>query len=176
MRRAPVLLSLVAVALVGLLAVGRSGLGAVAQGGTPSAGDQGLVGSWVITAQLEGDEPLAFVNFATIMPGGVLIATAPDSPLGHGAWERAGDGDYALTIVFPDFDDEGDLEGRITVRATVTLGRDGDTFAGPFVTEVADLAGEVLFSYGGAAEAVLIAVEPLGTPVAGATEAATPTP
>ena len=175
MRRASALLSLVAVALVGLLAVGRPGPGAVAQDGTPAAGDQGIVGSWVLTAQVDGDEPFAVVNFTSIMPGGVLVVTAPDAPLGHGAWEHTGDGAYALTIVFPDFDDEGDLEGQTTVRTTVTLGRDGDTFAGPFVNEFTDLAGTVLFSSGGTAEGQRIVVEPLGTPAAGAPEAATPT-
>ena len=175
MRRASALLSLVAIALVGLVAVGRPGLGAVAQDGTPSAGDQGLVGSWVITAEVEGDEPFSFVNFATAMPGGVLVATAPDSPLGHGAWERTPDGGDALTVVFPDFDDDGALEGRVVVRTAGTLGPDGDTLAATYVTDVVDLAGAVLFSYGGTAEGRRIAVEPPGTP-AGVAEPATPGP
>ncbi len=174
MRRIPFVLSLVAVALIGLAALGRPGPGAGAQDGTPAADGDRLVGSWILTVQAtDGRDQWSFVNVATFGPGGVLVNTSPDSPLGHGAWERAGDGAYAITFVIPDFDDEGDLEGLATVRATITLGSDGDTFSGPFATEVADLAGNVLFSFGGTAEGRRIAVEPLppGTPTA-----ATPAP
>ena len=167
MRRAPVVLVLAAVALAGLAALAGPGAETAARDGTPAA-DQALVGAWAITAQLEGGGPVAFVSVATIMPGGVLVNTAPDTPLGHGAWGRIGDRDYAITIVHPDFDGEGGLEGMVTVRATVALGPGGDTFSGPFVAEVADLAGNVLVAFGGTAAGRRIAVGlmPPGTPAA----------
>jgi hypothetical protein len=78
-------------------------------------------------------------------------------------------------MIFPDFDDDdGALEGQATVRATVTLDPDGNTFTGPFLTENIDDAGDVLFSYGGTVQGQRIGVEPLGTPETGAPERATP--
>jgi hypothetical protein len=177
MRHASALLLLV-VALIGLLATTRPGPVALAQDGTPAADEQGIVGSWAITitGQVEGEEPFTFVNFATIMPGGVLVNTPPGGPLGHGAWEHIGDEEYALTILLPEFDDEGNLTGQTTIRSTIALGQDGDTFTGPYVNEFTDPTGAVLFAVGGTAEAERIVVEPMGTPAAGMVEAATPAP
>ena len=174
MHRLGVLLTLVA--LVVVASTGTWHLSSLAQDATPAAEQQGIVSSWILTATVtdQGDR-FSFVNFSTFMPGGGLVTTAPDSPLGHGAWEPSGDGAYAVTIVFPDFDDdEGALEGQATVRATITLGPDGTTFTGPFLTEIIDDAGDVLFSYGGTVEGQRIEVETLGTPLVGTPESATP--
>ena len=166
MRRLLVLVALVAVPALALVALARSGPGAVAQDATPEAADP-VVGSWVVTAQFP--DGFSAVNFSTIMPGGVMLNTADDASTGHGAWERTGEGTYAITFVHPDFDDDGALEGRSTVRGTLTLGPDGDTFTSPFAVEVTDLAGTVLFSDTGTAEGERIGVEPppTGTPAAG---------
>jgi len=168
MHRHPVLsaFALAALALVGAAAVGFSHRDTAAQDATPAVAAEGIVGSWMVTAQLA--DGFSFVNVTTVMPGGVLINTSDDGPAGHGAWARTGDGAYAFTFVAPDFDDDGSLEGLVTVRAEATLGADGDTFAGPFATEVTDPTGTVLFAYAGTVEATRIAVEPL--------PAATPTP
>lgn len=165
MRRPTVLLSLLVIMVVGLVTIGRPGLRGVAQDGTPVAGDQELVGSWIITVQTDGGP--SFINLSTFMPGGVQITTAPDGPLGHGVWEPTDEGAYAVTIVFPDFDQDGALKDKVTVRSTVTLSPDGDTFTGPYVTEGKDLTGAVLFSVAGTVQAERIVTEPLGTPVAG---------
>jgi hypothetical protein len=169
---------IVVLPLVALVVVASTGMWhptSFAQVATPPAEQEGIGGSWIITATVtdQGDE-FSFVNFSTFMPGGGLVTTAPDSPLGHGAWELSADGTYALTMIFPDFDDdEGALEGQAMVRATVTLDPDGNTFTGPFLTEISDDAGDVLFSYGGTAQGQRIEVVPLGTPQAGTPESAT---
>jgi hypothetical protein len=169
---------IVVLPLVALVVVASTGMWhptSFAQVATPPAEQEGIGGSWIITATVtdQGDE-FSFVNFSTFMPGGGLVTTAPDSPLGHGAWELSADGAYALTMIFPDFDDdEGALEGQVTVRATVTLDPGGNTFTGPFLTEISDDAGDVLFSYGGTAQGQRIEVDPLGTPEAGTPESAT---
>src|SRR3712207_4228166 len=124
MHRLIVLLNLVA--LVFVASTGMWHPTGLAQNATPAAEQEEITGSWIISATVtdQGDE-FSFVNFSTYMPGGGLVATAPESP-GHGAWESSGDEAYAITIVFPDFDDdEGALEGQATVRATVTLAPDG---------------------------------------------------
>ena len=174
MHRLGVLLTLVA--LVVVASTGTWHPSSLAQDATPAAEQEGIVGSWIITATVtdQGDS-FSFVNFSTFMPGGGLVTTAPDSPLGHGAWEPSGDGTYAVTIVFPDFDDdEGALEGQATVRSTITLGPEGTTFTGPFLTEITDDTGELLFSYGGTVQGQRIGVEPLGTPQTGTSQSATP--
>jgi hypothetical protein len=100
------------------------------------------------------------------MPGGVLINTADDRAIGHGAWELTGDGTYATTSVHPVFDGNAALEAESTVRSTLTLDPDGNRFTGPFLTEVTDLAGNVTSSFTGTVDAARIQVEPLaaGTP------------
>jgi hypothetical protein len=167
----------VAVLVLLALLIPVTGLVSLAQEATPPAEPPSIVGSWIITATVTSEEAASysFVNFATYMPGGVLVTTAPDSPLGHGAWAPSGDGSYEITIVFPDFDDdEGALEGQVTVRATITLGADGTTFTAPFLTEVTDATGAVRYAYGGTAQAQRIQVEPLETPPAGTPGTATP--
>ncbi len=164
MRRFPVAVSVLAVALVALVAVGRTGVATVAQDATPAAGGDGIVGSWVVTVRV--DNGPSFPNYATFMPGGVLINTADDRAIGHGAWRATGDGTYATTFVHPVFGGNGALEGESTVRSTLTLDPDGDGFSGPFLTEGTDLAGNVVSSFTGTVDAARIAVEPLaaGTP------------
>ena len=78
-------------------------------------------------------------------------------------------------MVFPDFDDDaGVLEGQVMVRATVTLGSDGTTFTGLFLTEITDAMGEVLYSYGGTAQGQRIQIDPLEPPPAEIPQRATP--
>jgi|GEM_PF-5990794 len=144
-----------------------------AQEATPPVVDDGIVGSWIVTAQGDG---FSFVNVTSVLPGGVVINTADDGPAGHGAWTRTADGTYALTFVSPDFDDDGSLEGFVTVRAEATLGSDGSTFSGPFATEITDATGAVLFTYLGTVQAARIEVEPLIIELVASPEAqATPT-
>ena len=175
MRRVSILIAVIAL-VVGVITLSPHATSR-AQDGTPTAEQQDIAGSWIITATItsEDDAGYSFVNFSTFMPGGGLVTTAPDSPLGHGAWELRGDGTYAATMIWPDFDDDdGALEGQSTVRVTITLGPDGTTFTGPFLNEFTDDTGEVLFSAEGTAQGQRILVDALGTPQAGSPESATP--
>jgi hypothetical protein len=163
-----VLFLVLAVALLSGLAIGRADLGTAAQDGPPAA-DAELVGSWVVTVQLDGGP--AFVNFTTVAPGGVLTNTAPNAALGHGAWEGVDDRSYAVIFVHPVYDTDGAFQGQATVRSTVVVDPGGDAFAGPFVNEVTDAAGNVMASLSGTVSARRIAVEPVATP-----NVATPAP
>jgi hypothetical protein len=161
MHRIRVQVLVLAVVLLGGLAIGRAVLGTAAQEDTTPA-EAELVGSWAVTVQIDGGP--AFVNFATVAPGGVLTNTAPGSATGHGAWERAGDGSYAVIFVHPTYGADGAFQGQATVRATVVVDPGGDAFAGPFVNEVTNAAGNVMASFSGTVSARRIAVEPLGSP------------
>jgi len=147
-----------ALTLLGAVTGGVTFRDTVAQDATPTAGTDAIVGSWTINAQGDG---FSFVNLTSFLPGGVVINTSDEGPAGHGAWMRTADGIYALTIVAPDFDDDGSLEGLVTVRSAVTLGPDDATFTGSFTTEVTDFSGAVLFTYTGTVDATRIVVEPL---------------
>jgi hypothetical protein len=164
MGRIPVTAGLLALSLVALITVGRTGGITGAQDATPAADGDGIVGSWVVTVQVDGGP--TFPNYATFMPGGVLMNTADDGASGHGAWEITGDGTYATTFVHPIFDGNAVLEGESVVRSTLTLDPDGNGFTGPFLTEQIDLAGDVVVSFTGTVDARRIQVEPLpaGTP------------
>ncbi len=127
---------------------------------TPIPGDDALVGSWTVDVQVKGGP--SFVNISSFMPGGVAINTSGRGHTWHGAWARTGEGEYGVTFVSIDWDGEGGASGRGTIRTTLTLGADGDTFAGPYVVEATDAAGTVEEAYRGEVRAARIAVEPMG--------------
>ena len=58
-------------------------------------------------------------------------------------------------------DPTGQFIGTSKVRSTFAVNERGDTASGPFQTDVFDATDNMLFSFGGTAEATRIAVEPL---------------
>ena len=127
--------------------------------GVETATNHDLVGSWIIEGQV--DDGPAFVNLSTFAPGGAAINTAGPGATAHGAWERTGEREYAITFVWIEWNDDGDVRGRGTIRGTLALDAAGDTFAGPFVTESTNAEGAVVETYRGSARATRVAVEPL---------------
>jgi len=80
---------------------------------------------------------------------------------GYGQWRRIGHNRVAVTCVGLNFTTPGDGEINSTykVRATVSLGDDGQTFRGPFLTEFFSLDGTLLLSVSGMVTSQRIGVE-----------------
>ena len=183
MRRKAVLLSVVAVVLLGVLAAGRT-LPTTAQ----DAAGEGFVGSWRLTVTIPGLPPETFL--ATFGADGTFTGSPPPAapaPPGapvrvvltssaHGAWESTGDDGAAITFMVSQASEAGDFLGTVTVRSVSRLDAGGDRATGEFTFDVADPAGTVVQSGSGTLTATRIVVEPLGTPGAGSPAAGTPAP
>ena len=170
MRRVPILLSVVAVVLLGVLAAGRS-LPTDAQDATPGpAAAHPLVGSWVLNDPQVGPSLIAFTADGIVIDAG---ATAP----GIGSWRPTGPRAGAFTIVLQRAG-EGSV-GTIVVRGTAEVDAGGDALTAPFSATVVAPDGTVVGSREGTATARRIPVEPAGaqgTPLAVYPTWAPPTP
>jgi hypothetical protein len=115
--------TVVAIALVAVL------LGAL----TPVesiAGEKSLVGSWIINVMPDQPGPPPVRNIGTITSDRTSINTDPEFGTGYGIWKKTGPREFAtkfLTLI-PAGHPFG--EGTITVTATLTVDKDGDTATG----------------------------------------------
>jgi hypothetical protein len=118
-----------------------------------------LEGSWEVTVMPDGGVPV--VDFATFTGSGGIISTDPDPNVstGIGTWVRTGGHEFAGTFVHF-LSDQGVPIGTLKVRATGQLDKEGNTFSGPFRTDVI-IGGNVVQSYCGTVQARRISVEPL---------------
>ncbi len=160
MRRTNVFL-LSAVVLLGTLLVGGGGFVA-AQDATPedSMGHP-LIGSWFLDTETENPENLlSLVRFSA--DGGYVEIDA-DGSTSLGAWEPTGDTTANLTFSFVD-----EESGTATIRASLEVAPDGQTFTASYTLEFADPAtGESSGEIGpGTAEGTRITVEGPGEPAA----------
>ena len=116
-----------------------------------------LEGSWEITVTPDGGNPI--VDFATFTRGGGLINSDPDPNLstGHGTWVRTGGNAFGITFVHF-LSDQGAALGTLKVRAVIQVGRNTDTFSGPFQTDVI-IGGTVVQTFCGTVHATRIGVE-----------------
>lgn len=116
-----------------------------------------LEGSWEVTVMPDGGAPI--VDLATFTGGGGLINSDPDPNLstGHGAWVRTGGQEFAATFVHF-LSDQGVAIGTLKVRAEVQLDKEGNTFSGPFTTDVI-IGGNVVQTICGTVQARRISVE-----------------
>ena len=175
MRRATLLLSVAALALVGLAAA-RPGPGAVAQDGTPAAAHP-LVGTWRTTLT-EGGE--AFPTIDTFAADGAVVSIdAPVHALGPdfvvfespalGTWEATGDDSDAYTFELFSSDAQGNPAGVVTVSGTRRASDDGQSATGEYAYSVVDPDGNVIAAGRGTDESTRLAVVPmdsLATPAA----------
>ena len=180
MRRISVLLSVIAVALVGLVIPGHVGH-TTAQDATPDPGRHPIVGSWQVTITLVTGPMVPVPDLVTFAADGTMLnSVQPVSPappgapfslifagLGHGNWTATGPGAAAWTFVRLQTDENGNYLGPVTARGAAEVSADGRRVSGPFTYDVADPAGNVVASGQGTFEGTLIAVEPMGTPMAG---------
>ena len=105
-----------------------------------------LAGAWEVEVSPDGGVPL--VNFSANTKDGLIINTNELGFASVGEWKSLGDRRFA--VKFTGFQDIG--EGsviRYVVQATVDLGYDKQSYAGPSVTDVYDAEGNLLFSMNG---------------------------
>ena len=161
MRRAVVLL-LSAIVLLGTVLIGG---GALATAQDADLADHPLVGSWIVDTDPENPDNL--FELATIFADGTTLLSSADGTTGHGVWESTGDATANLTIMLV-FEDGT----RLTIRASVEMAADGQSFTSPYTNEFFDPSGQSSGEIGpGTAEGTRIEVEGPGTPVASFEEA-----
>jgi hypothetical protein len=136
----------------------------VALSAAPSSGTGfGLTGAWNVTIVLDDGSILCTTPSLNTADGGVVaqgcgVNTSP----GYGQWRRVGLNRFAVTFVGVDFGPpEGGIVDTYKVRATVRLSQDGQTFTGPFRTEIFTLDGTLLVFFTGVVTAQRIVIEPL---------------
>lgn len=166
MRRVLIGRSVVAAVLIGLFAVGCAT--------TPTAGGRGFAGSWRVSVSVS--QGPTFVNLSTLGADGTVVNSGlpaseppPGGPPGvvfsstqHGAWASTGPDAANVTFVGLAADEQGRALGTSTVRASIVLAADGNTFSGEFVTTLADPAGITVATFAGTVQATRIVAEPPG--------------
>jgi hypothetical protein len=176
MRRASLIVSVIAIVLFGLIASGRTGPTA-AQDGTPMAAGQGFIGSWQVIVSFAEGPPSR--SLGTIDADGTIVASippvmpwpgAPGDVLflssAHGAWEATGSDSAIVTFVGLVADGQGKLFGTATFRASATLDPDGETFSGSNLVTIADEAGNTVATRQGTIQATRIVAEAPEMPAA----------
>jgi hypothetical protein len=162
--------------------VAGAALAAILAGGPNAAGDdhRHLAGSWETT--ITAVEPPGLPPFRGLITftrdGEVLesrrlyVPFTPFGPIlettGHGAWERQGHRDFAVTFRFllqaapnnTDFPNGDDL-GTDRIRMRLRTSSGGDALAGTFQSEVRDAQGNVIFTARGTVAGTRIRPEPL---------------
>ena len=99
MRRVSVLLSIVAIVLVGIVAL-RVQPGAVAQEATPTTmSGHPLVGTWLLDTN--ADDPANAPEVTIFTADGAYISVDAEGFPNHGVWEATGERTAGLTIVSP---------------------------------------------------------------------------
>jgi hypothetical protein len=120
-----------------------------------------LVGAWVLSDAAQPDAPQSLAVYTS---DGIYQQTDYDGASGYGAWESTGPTSAAMTFMqlFPD--ENGDVGRSATVRATIEVNADGQSFTADYTVELG--GGVPAGEFGpGAVTATRIAVEPMGTPV-----------
>jgi hypothetical protein len=109
----------------------------------------GLAGTWEVAGTPDPSSMVdPFVNLARISRDGSIVNVDPTEGAAVGEWRRVGPRTYTVTFYgfFP-----GNL--RFKVEGLVELSHGGNRFSGPFVTELSDSSGNVVFSFGGEVDA-----------------------
>jgi hypothetical protein len=127
----------------------------------------GLEGSWNTTIVFDQPglppcAPAPSIAIAITPQRGTIIADScySSESVGYGSWIRTANNQYAVTFIGNSFAPDGTVATSYKVRATLSVGATGDTFAGPFQTQIFDLAGHLLDTLTGRVSGVRIVVEP----------------
>lgn len=155
MRRFLHFISVLAIVLFGLVSLAHTGPTS-AQDGTPPPEGQGFVGSWLMTISAADGAP--FLGLATFSADGTVVASPhpvalppPGGPgvvtfwsAGHGASETTGPDATIFTFVALIADGQGSPVGTVTIRGSLELGADGQTFSGDATATFTDPGGNTV--------------------------------
>lgn len=88
---------------------------------------------------------------------------APQSTPGHGLWALTGNGEFALTFygAFIGSVIDPQPQGTYKVRSKLTTNEAGDQFSGPFIIDIFDPSGNLVFSLDGTVQARRASLESL---------------
>jgi hypothetical protein len=145
--------------------------------GTPMHRATGFVGSWRLTVfEPDGPPTLALATFGadgTLVTAEHPVVTPPIAPgpvftsSGHGEWNATDPNAAVLTFVALGSVGQGKLFGTVTIRASITLGSDQETFSGQYAATIAGPDGATLATIPGTLQATRIVAEAPAVPAAG---------
>ena len=124
------------------------------------------IGAWLIDGTPEDTtDPREVV---LIGPGGTIINAGPEGTA-YGSWAATGDTTADATFLFPVSDPEAGFIGYATVRTSIEVAEDGQSFAGTYTMESPagmEARGAPVGQFGpGDVTGQRVSVEPMGTPV-----------
>ena len=90
--------------------------------------------------------------------------TVVHTSAGHGAWEATASDTSIVTFMLLAADEEGNPFATRTVRASLTLGTDGQSVSGEFVATIADPAGNTVATEAGTILRLHASTRAPGTP------------
>ena len=93
--------------------------------------DHPAIGTWIIDSTPEDGNPL---ELATVAPGGIIINAFPDGTA-YGSWAATGDRTADATFLIPFTDPEAGFLGFATIRTSIEVAEDGQSFAGTYTFE-----------------------------------------
>jgi hypothetical protein len=139
--------------------------GSLAQDESTSTAGHPMVGTWLIEPST-GEPPELFFAGAD----GIAASTSAEGT-GFGSWTATGERTAEATIRFPMVDPQAGFLGMATMRASVEVSEDGQSFAGTYTAELpaamAEAMGLPVGELGpGDVSGVRVVVEPMGEPVA----------
>jgi len=155
--------ALVVVAIIAVIALVVAGVSLVYAQSSLKGGERdadSLAGSWIINVIPDpaiGVPP--FINYSVMTGDGRVINSNESGHVSVGEWIRTAVNRFAVTFMGSDVSD-GQLS-PYKVRGTVELSQDGEEFTGPFVTDIFDADGNLVFTITGTIQATRIHVEPL---------------
>jgi len=161
MRRIPVLATLL------LAAAAIAPAAVAAKDDSQATADHPFVGAWVIDADLT--DPSAPDQILLVGPGGILVDAGLDFS-SYGAWTPSGDHTADVTFYVAAGDAETGFLGFQTIRSSVEVAEDGQSFSGTYTSEfpaaMLEGSGMAAGEYGpGEVTGQRIDVEPMGEPL-----------
>jgi hypothetical protein len=136
------------------------------------AENEGLVGSWAVTARIDGSAPEApparglFTFFAdgtalrTSSPIALPAGDLPRTLVGatHGEWVATGDHSYGITFVGLLFDENNVFQANQQTILNATFSDAYESFSGPYRVELTDADGNLLATRSGVYQGTRIRV------------------
>jgi len=104
-----------------------------------SADQSDIVGTWI--ADTDTSDPTNGPSIFMFTSDGTYSEMDDDGTIGMGVWEENDDGTVTLTAWENQGDGQGGSFGSFKIRATITLGADGDTFTATYTLEFTDPVG-----------------------------------